>query len=234
MLEYILTRQEPTDQRVIATARGLDFLVLDELHTYRGRQGADVALLVRRVRQRLNPNLLCVGTSATMSTEGSAADRNRVVAEVASKLFGASVAPADIVTETLDRVTLGDAPTTAELAAALASDLVGPWSVELLRQHPLARWVELELGLDREDHKPDGKWVRRKPRSVEEAGRLLSEITGVGAQRAEHQLILFLLAAYQVDIARTGVFSLSGYINSSRLAVMSTARFRERESATSP
>lgn len=28
-------------------------LVLDELHTYRGRQGADVALLVRRLRERL-------------------------------------------------------------------------------------------------------------------------------------------------------------------------------------
>ena len=201
MLEYILTRQEPTDQRVIATAQGLDFLVLDELHTYRGRQGADVALLVRRVRQRLNPNLLCVGTSATMSTEGSAADRNRVVAEVASKLFGATVAPEDIVTETLDRVTFGDAPSTADLAAALASDLRGPWSVELLRQHPLARWVELELGLDREDQKPDGKWVRRKPRSIEEAGRLLSAITGLDAELAEQQLILFLLASYQVDIA---------------------------------
>ena len=32
---------------------GLRFLVLDELHTYRGRQGADVALLVRRVREAL-------------------------------------------------------------------------------------------------------------------------------------------------------------------------------------
>ena len=32
---------------------GVEFLVLDELHTYRGRQGADVALLVRRLRERL-------------------------------------------------------------------------------------------------------------------------------------------------------------------------------------
>ena len=41
MLELILTR---TDERqLVAAARGLRFLVLDELHTYRGRQGADVA-----------------------------------------------------------------------------------------------------------------------------------------------------------------------------------------------
>jgi ATP-dependent helicase YprA (DUF1998 family) len=32
-------------------AKGLKFLVFDELHTYRGRQGADVAMLIRRVRE---------------------------------------------------------------------------------------------------------------------------------------------------------------------------------------
>ncbi|MGH9769797.1 MAG: DUF1822 family protein, partial [Blastocatellia bacterium] len=51
MLELILTR--PAEKKIIEAARGLRFLVLDELHTYRGRQGADVALLVRRVRDRL-------------------------------------------------------------------------------------------------------------------------------------------------------------------------------------
>ena len=48
------------------------FLVLDELHTYRGRQGADVAMLVRRVRDAFNaPNLQCVGTSATLAGAGT-------------------------------------------------------------------------------------------------------------------------------------------------------------------
>ena len=68
MLELMLTR--PDDRRsLIRMAKGLEFLVLDELHTYRGRQGADVALLVRRVRDACqSPDLQCVGTSATMST----------------------------------------------------------------------------------------------------------------------------------------------------------------------
>ena len=49
MLELMLTR--PDDRRsLIRMARGLEFLVFDELHTYRGRQGADVALLIRRVK----------------------------------------------------------------------------------------------------------------------------------------------------------------------------------------
>ncbi len=55
MLELLMTRQEEIDRRVIGNCAGLRFLVLDELHTYRGRQGADVALLVRRVRERLQP-----------------------------------------------------------------------------------------------------------------------------------------------------------------------------------
>ena len=51
MLELLMTR--PHERKLIEQARGLRFLVLDELHTYRGRQGADVALLIRRVRNRL-------------------------------------------------------------------------------------------------------------------------------------------------------------------------------------
>ncbi|MEX2365182.1 MAG: DEAD/DEAH box helicase, partial [Pseudohongiellaceae bacterium] len=69
MLELILTRYEDTDRRVVEHCHGLEFLILDELHTYRGRQGADVALLVRRLRERLQANeMVCIGTSATMSS----------------------------------------------------------------------------------------------------------------------------------------------------------------------
>lgn len=47
----------------------LRYVVLDELHTYRGRQGADVARLVRRVRERLSlEKLQRIGTSATMAS----------------------------------------------------------------------------------------------------------------------------------------------------------------------
>jgi serine/threonine protein kinase len=70
MLELMLTR--PDDRRsLIRMAEGLEFLVFDELHTYRGRQGADVAMLIRRVKDACAaPDVRCIGTSATMSTEG--------------------------------------------------------------------------------------------------------------------------------------------------------------------
>jgi ATP-dependent helicase YprA (DUF1998 family) len=51
MAELLLVR--PEDQRFLDRAGGgLRFLVFDELHTYRGRQGADVAMLIRRLKER--------------------------------------------------------------------------------------------------------------------------------------------------------------------------------------
>ncbi len=105
MLELLLTRQNAIDQQVVANARGLRFLVLDELHTYRGRQGADVALLVRRVREALADKLICIGTSATMATEGTEMERNATVARVATRLFGTLISDRNIITETLRRTT---------------------------------------------------------------------------------------------------------------------------------
>src|SRR5690606_9623145 len=106
MLELLMTRQDELDRAVIRNCQGLRFLVLDELHTYRGRQGADVAMLVRRVRERLaGEKQVCVGTSATMVSEDGTGDPNAKVAEVASRLFATEIHPFHIVTEDLERAT---------------------------------------------------------------------------------------------------------------------------------
>src|SRR5215472_6385197 len=90
MLELLLTR--PRERALIAAARGLWFLVLDELHTYRGRQGADVALLVRRLRETCEaPMVQCVGTSATMTSDEEGDGARQAVADVAATLFGVLV-----------------------------------------------------------------------------------------------------------------------------------------------
>src|SRR5206468_7813918 len=70
MLELLLTRTE--DRALVRAAHGLRYLVFDELHTYRGRQGADVALLIRRCQRAFGGHdIVCVGTSATMASAGS-------------------------------------------------------------------------------------------------------------------------------------------------------------------
>jgi DEAD/DEAH box helicase domain-containing protein len=64
----------------------LRYLVLDELHTYDGAQGTDVACLIRRLGQRLgSPESICaVGTSATV---GGGGDTRAELLEFASTLF---------------------------------------------------------------------------------------------------------------------------------------------------
>jgi hypothetical protein len=176
MLELLMTRQDALDRKVIDNCAGLRFLVLDELHTYRGRQGADVALLVRRVRERLRPeNLQCIGTSATMASEGSLEDKGRVVARVASRLFSVPIPESHVIVETLERQT-----TPSETASTVASSL-GPaidaglpracTDAELAR-HPLSVWVETRLGVTFSE--VDQRWVRARPMTVTEAVSALS------------------------------------------------------------
>ncbi len=199
MLELILTRYEDVDRRVVENCGGLEFLILDELHTYRGRQGADVAVLVRRLRERLSaPEMTCIGTSATMSSTGKQADRNRVVASVASKLFGATVTEHDVIGETLERVT--DPSKGIDAVKPLLRDEIQEadfaWhSFEEFRVSPLAIWVELNLGIEISAGEPP---KRAKPKTVESAAALLAEDAGISSPEAAEALQHFLVAAHDV------------------------------------
>jgi hypothetical protein len=206
MLELIMTRQDFPDPQVVEHAKGLRFLVLDELHTYRGRQGADVAILVRRVRERLNLNLLCIGTSATMASEGTTEDRNTVVAEIATRLFGVRVRATNIISETLERVTPEGVSIDGEtLAAGLQAGIPESPSYEDLRQHPIAAWIEMRLGLEREDDTPHGRLIRiSKPRTIRQAAEMLGGDTGLEASVCEEFLAGFLLLAYHTRAPSTG------------------------------
>ncbi|MEV8404254.1 DEAD/DEAH box helicase [Streptomyces niveus] len=173
MLELMLTRPEER-KHLIGRAKGLRFLVLDELHTYRGRQGADVALLVRRVREACeSPQLQCVGTSATMATGGTPSARRREVARVASTLFDTAISAENVVGETLVRATGHAVPTQAELAAAVRRN-EPPSGHDQLADDPLARWIETTFGLvETEDEDGSRLLVRADPITVEEAAAVL-------------------------------------------------------------
>lgn len=143
ILELILTRSR--EKSLIEAARGLRFVVLDELHTYRGRQGADVAVLMRRVRDRLDaPRVQIIGTSATLASQGSLADQQNKVAGVASQIFGMPVMADHVIGETLRRVSpepdLTDPLTQAALAARVASAPAWPPTYEQFVADPLASW----------------------------------------------------------------------------------------------
>lgn len=200
MLELILTRHDPgVDLKVVENCMNLDFLVLDELHTYRGRQGADVAMLVRRLRQRLRAhNLICIGTSATMSSTGTPEDQKRTVAGVASKLFGTIVSEDDVINETLERVTdvsLDLAAVKPLLSDRLAQPKISWSNLEDFRSDPLSVWTELTLGLElHEQSSPK----RARPIGLSTAANRLASDAGVSIDLALSGLELFLTSAQDV------------------------------------
>ena len=192
MLELMLTR--PEERVFFERAGSLQFLVLDELHTYRGRQGADVAWLVRRLRERSgNPAIQCIGTSATMATGSTRYERNAAVAAVASTIFGAPVTPEQVIDETLRwSLARSTPPTTAELQAALAGPLPTDW--ESFARNPLAAWVEDRFGL-RED---EGRLRRRDPVTLLMGAQELAERTGVPLETCAHRLKQLFLRGSQL------------------------------------
>jgi superfamily II DNA/RNA helicase/very-short-patch-repair endonuclease len=176
MLELILTRGE--DQILVDKASALRFLVLDELHTYRGRQGADVALLIRRLRQACNaPDLRCVGTSATMSSEGGYEDRKKTVATVASLLFGDAVDPTNVVGETLRRATPAFSADDPAQIAALAKRVrdADPPSTQHKEfvADPLSSWIESTLGIAEDE---GGRLARVLPLTIRDAATRLANL----------------------------------------------------------
>ena len=206
MLELILVR--PREQRFVdRTVAGIDFLVLDELHTYRGRQGADVALLIRRLRHRCgNPDLVCIGTSATMvSREGvGAAHSRRVVADFASKIFGVDVSPTNVIEEQFEPIACLEGSDSHNLRAALNKPV--PETVEGLLKHPLTRWIERTLGFYRA---PDGATERCTPLTLTEAARRLAREVGLHEEYCREYLRKFLLRGSSLKLNDdTPVFAL--------------------------
>jgi hypothetical protein len=200
MLELLLTRQSQHDQQVIKNCEGLEFLVLDELHTYRGRQGADVAMLVRRVRERLeDPSraIRCIGTSATMSSESDEGSRQVKVAQVASTLFAADIAASSVVTEMLVRSTdpnlIPSRIPEAKLRAAVSDFNPEAASNAALRNNPMMAWIEMTLGLALDDN---GTRLRRAtPIDLSTAAAKLAKDTSLDVGLCRSQLELALETA---------------------------------------
>jgi len=193
MAELLLVRPEDrpliTPYSPFAIPHSPFFLVFDELHTYRGRQGADVAMLVRRLRSRLErPAVVHIGTSATLVAHPQATpqERRQVVADFASRFFGVRITPEEVIEETLEPATVGGLPTAEELVQALGEPF--PQEVEALRGHPLARWVEYAMGVEEE---ADGHLRRRPPRSLSEVAEALAQYTGQPPDTCQARLQAF-------------------------------------------
>lgn len=91
MLDFLLIRARDSKLWRHNGPDTLRYLVVDELHSFDGAQGTDLACLVRRLKARLNtPDayLACVGTSATLGSEAEA-DLLRFACDVFAERFDA-------------------------------------------------------------------------------------------------------------------------------------------------
>lgn len=102
MLEFLLVRQ--ADRKMFQFVKP-QYLVLDEVHTYTGILGAEVACLIRRFKEHAGTEpgeLCCIGTSATVMAskqEGTPYDPQRDLLRFASDLFGEDFPPESILKE---------------------------------------------------------------------------------------------------------------------------------------
>jgi superfamily II DNA or RNA helicase/very-short-patch-repair endonuclease len=181
MMELLMVRK--TDEKLRESfLKNLHFLVYDELHVYKGRQGADVSLLNRRIKaSAINKNIICIGTSATMAS-GSIKKQKEIVAEVATKFFDTHFQEEDVIIEFLTYST-----TDKDVSSLLKKAILDPiikGTKEALLNHPLAIWLERKVAIEEDGtHK-----IRNEPKSLPDIAKMLSEETGVNESTCISQI----------------------------------------------
>ncbi|MEE2749304.1 MAG: DEAD/DEAH box helicase [Pseudomonadota bacterium] len=126
MLDYLLLR--PKDQALwrFNDPGLLRYLVVDELHTFDGAQGTDLACLIRRLRHRLQigSEMACVGTSATIGGEEAVGQ----LTGYASSIFAADFDRSSVILE--DRLS------PAEFLPPVSDQARWPQAAQLLEMPP--------------------------------------------------------------------------------------------------
>lgn len=173
MLELMLTRHG--DQKIRdAIFSNLKYIAFDELHTFRGRQGADVAMLIRRIKAECRNDVVCIGTSATMAGGATSMERKAKVAEVATAFFGTPFGPDQVIEESLRAISSEfSVPETSDLQSAIDNPPEAD-DPETLIATPLFRWLERRTAL-----KLEGTSFQRAPAStIEDIASALEIETG--------------------------------------------------------
>lgn len=105
MLDYLLVRPKDAELWTNNNPDTLKYIAVDELHTFDGAQGTDLACLLRRLKARLNilpGQLCCVGTSATMGAK----ETSDSIRQYAADVFGEEFEKDSVITE--DRLSAGE------------------------------------------------------------------------------------------------------------------------------
>ncbi len=194
MLELLMVRKADEGLRK-SFLDSIEFLVYDELHVYKGRQGADVSLLNRRIKAAAkNKNILCIGTSATMAS-GTIDEQKMEVAKVATRFFATDFFPTNVIVESLTYSTNEVLPTKEELQSAVRAE-IKDLSKKAILENPIAIWLERTVAVRNEgEHKR-----RNEPKSLKRIAAELSLETGISEPEAEKRIIEILIWAESLNI----------------------------------
>lgn len=187
MLELLMTRSGKDNDIRANFLQNMRYLVFDELHTYRGRQGSDVSILIRRIKKAADHHITCIGTSATMVSGDSKSllEQRQKVAEVASTIFGSNIKEDQVVNEYLVKsIGAGLTATPDDVRKAVDEGISKHWSAEVFEQHATANWVEEHIALERKE----GVYVRRKPLELQNIAAILADFTGIEKSSAQKHL----------------------------------------------
>ena len=187
MLELVMTRSGRDVEIRQNILDNIKYLVFDELHTYRGRQGSDVSILIRRIKSAASNSIACIGTSATMVSGDATTllEQKKKVAEVASTIFGTDIQSDQVVNEYLVRsIGLGHSPSKEDLRKVIQSGISISSSADDFEKFPTANWIEEQIALELKE----GRLVRRKPIELSKIAEQLSEFTGISKDFALNHL----------------------------------------------
>lgn len=193
MLELLMTRAGKEEKLRKCFLDNLRFLVFDELHTYRGMQGSDISMLIRRIKSQAKGDVLTFGTSATMVSgeDMTYLDQKKAVAEVASCIFGANFDVSQVIGETLTTGLSDRSVSKSELAKAVRTGINAENGVEELLNHPTALWLERNIAME---YDPEAnKFMRGTPLSIDAiASKLDSFLDGLGIEICKQHLVELL------------------------------------------
>jgi superfamily II DNA/RNA helicase len=194
MLELLMVRKADEGLRK-SFLESIEYLVYDELHVYKGRQGADVSLLNRRIKAAAkNKNIICIGTSATMAT-GTIDEQKNEVAKVATRFFDTDFFPENVIVESLTYSTNEVIPSKEALISALKAE-IKDLSKKTILENPITIWLERTIAVRNEgEHKR-----RNDPKSLKQIANDLSNETGIDKTVAEKKIIEILIWAESLNI----------------------------------
>lgn len=197
MLELIMTRQSEQWMRD-SMSTNLQFLVFDELHTYRGRQGSDVSMLIRRIKHLAKNEIVTIGTSATMASGGTRKEKQEAVAAVAKTIFGEEFSTEQIIGEYLVTCTNPEKkyPNEWELQEAINKGINIEDNEEVFINNPVVIWLENKIALN---HTDDGHIERGIPKKFSAITIELMNDSGSDIVKVEEALRNTLLWAEKLN-----------------------------------